>query len=302
MNTSTRSTIAALALAGAAFGLTGCGSETPAPTPTTVTAAPAQSQPAPPPAPEAAAPAMLTYGQSVTWPKDVTITVSAPETFTPGEGDSSAYPDGVRYRYDVTITNGSDAPFFMGDVFFDTTIGEGAAGYYAGDGYGDYQPTDLLPGKTFVRTAAVSAPAAGEVIVHAWATEGEVTYDAYWTGDVSGSASPGAAELVLPEPEPVAVERPKTSGEVQAEWMNSPQGEAAAVQAAEADAESKRLDAEIAQARAESDAELDRMNAEAEADYEAAMADSHDTDEVADRTVPIEEVPTVEETEEGLNR
>lgn len=158
---------------------------------------------------------ILAFGQPATLSDNVTVTVSTPETFAPSANHYPDHPDGVQYRWTVTIKNGSDKPFFMGNMFFDTTIGDVAAGHYSGEGYADYQPTSLLPGKTFTRTAAVSAPTAGDVTVHGWnQVDAETQYEAYWTGPSTKAQAPSASPTAVPESakpvpaKPAAVEAP----------------------------------------------------------------------------------------------
>ncbi|WP_424216832.1 hypothetical protein ACN20G_32515 (plasmid) [Streptomyces sp. BI20] len=142
----------------------------------------------PEPTPPPTAPKPLAFGGTHTYPNGVTVTVGAPEPFTPGRYESGAAEGERLLRFEVTVTNGSTQsvnPVVLPAVR--DGLGVDTKAYYGASGHKPMPPT-LAPGGTATGRHAFLLPAdAGDEIqvdVRTMFRESLSESDGIWLGRV----------------------------------------------------------------------------------------------------------------------
>lgn len=109
---------------------------------------------APEPAEEPEAPPQPEYGEfggaGFTYDDGITLTITAPEAFTPSEYAFTGTDWPAYIRFDITLTNGTDVPFDPAGAYGTLSSGgqEGEAVFDTDNGLDGTPMTPVLPGKS----------------------------------------------------------------------------------------------------------------------------------------------------------
>lgn len=126
----------------------------------------------------------LAFGDTAEWEDGVTLTVSEPEAFTPGDTSSFDEEGGEAVAFEITLTNGSEENFDPGSVFPNLRSGTTEASeIYDYEQLGDRPSTTLLPGDEAVWKVAFNVSDPEDLVMEIQPTFGFEYADAIFATD-----------------------------------------------------------------------------------------------------------------------
>lgn len=175
MRTTTRTLSLAVTATALALTLAACGAEVPASTGTDATPSQAAQPdepletPSPEPEPEDAGPALLTWGETLTYEDDLAIAVSQPTGYAPTEWAAGVEGFTSFVTFNVTVTNGTDAAYewFNLDVAVSSGGAPASEVFDYSSNIGSAPEADLLPGQSVTYAVAYGVANTADLTVDA---------------------------------------------------------------------------------------------------------------------------------------